>query len=175
MKIRSFISGFSSVKKIGFVLGPLLAILLFVFFNPDSSIPQVGFMAGIALLMAIWWITESVPLAVTALIPVALFPLFGIMAALKSDKAMVTCLEFNPDSVEVARKVLKRFNKSGYTTIRKSLLLGEGFNPKFFTHYWKNQKGDVYLFIYEYGFLKKKEHNIEKFVLIKWQDYMGHF
>ncbi len=90
MKIRTFISGFSSVKKIGFVLGPLLAILLFVFFNPDSSIPQVGFMAGIALLMAIWWITESVPLAVTALIPVALFPLFGIM-----DGKDVSALYFN--------------------------------------------------------------------------------
>ena len=71
------------------------------------------------------------------------------------------------------RKVLKRFNKSGYTTIRKSLLLGEGFNPKFFTHYWKNQKGDVYLFVYEYGFLKKKETNTEKYLLVTWQDYMN--
>lgn len=71
------------------------------------------------------------------------------------------------------RKLLKRYNKSGYTTIRKSELNDKGFNPKFFTHYWKNKKGDVYLFVYEYGFLKKKEGTKEKYVLVTWQDYMN--
>ncbi len=35
-------------------------------------------MLGIALWMAIWWISECVPLALTALIPLVCFPLFGI-------------------------------------------------------------------------------------------------
>jgi len=35
------------------------------------------------------------------------------------------------------------------------VLIDQGFNPKFFTHYWKNNKGDVYLFCYEYGFNPK--------------------
>ena len=39
-------------------------------------------------------------------------------------------------------------------TIRKEKLLSEGFNPKYFTNYWKNSKGQVSLFCYEYGFLK---------------------
>ena len=78
------------MKKAGFILGPVTAILFFVFFNPDPAKPQVGYMAGIALLMAIWWITETVPLAVTALIPVALFPLFGVM-----DGKDVSALYFN--------------------------------------------------------------------------------
>lgn len=78
------------MKKAGFILGPVTAILFFVFFNPDPAKPQVGYMAGIALLMAIWWITETVPLAVTALIPVALFPLFGVM-----DGKEVSALYFN--------------------------------------------------------------------------------
>ncbi|GMN11259.1 hypothetical protein MTsPCn9_11340 [Croceitalea sp. MTPC9] len=71
------------------------------------------------------------------------------------------------------RKLLKRYNKSGFTTIRKSELNDKGFNPKFFTHYWKNKKGDVYLFVYEYGFLKKKEGTKEKYILVTWQDYMN--
>jgi len=35
-------------------------------------------MLGVALWMAIWWISECVPLALTALIPLVCFPLFGI-------------------------------------------------------------------------------------------------
>lgn len=70
------------------------------------------------------------------------------------------------------RKILKEFNKAGKATIRESLLLEQGFDPNYFTHYWKNQKGDVYLFVYEYGFLKRTENSQSKFVLIQWQHYM---
>lgn len=70
------------------------------------------------------------------------------------------------------RKLLKHYNKAGKATIRAAILLEQGFNPKFFTHYWKNKKGDVYLFVYEYGFLKRKENNTEKYILVTWQDYM---
>ena len=38
-------------------------------------------MAAIAALMSIWWMTEAVPLTVTALLPFLLVPLFGIMTA----------------------------------------------------------------------------------------------
>ncbi len=71
------------------------------------------------------------------------------------------------------RKLLKSYNKSGFTTIRKSELTREGFNPKFFTHYWKNKKGDIYLFVYEYGFLSTRNNGKEKYVLVTWQDYMN--
>lgn len=70
------------------------------------------------------------------------------------------------------RKLLKKYNQSGLASIRKGKLIGEGFNPKYFTHYWKNAKGDVYLFCYEYGFLPLNKNGKEKYVLIKWQDYM---
>lgn len=70
------------------------------------------------------------------------------------------------------RKILKAYNKAGKSTVRAEELLKEGFNPNYFTHYWKNQKGDVYLFCYEYGFLKRMENNQEKYVLVTWQKYM---
>ena len=62
----------------------LLAVLLFLLFLFFPQIlskenPVIAYMAGTAILMAIWWMTEIIPLAVTALIPVALFPLLGIM------------------------------------------------------------------------------------------------
>ena len=71
------------------------------------------------------------------------------------------------------RKILKTFNKAGKATVRSSKLIELGFDSNFFTHYWKNNKEDVYLFVYEFGFLKRREHGVEKFVLIQWQDYMN--
>lgn len=67
---------------------------------------------------------------------------------------------------------MKEYNKGGKVTVRANMLTQEGFDPIFFTHYWKNTKGDVYFFVYEYGFLKRLEHGVEKYVLIKWQVYM---
>lgn len=54
-----------------------LSIILFGNIDPDNHL--VGNTLAVALLMAVWWITEIVPLAVTSLLPVALFPLLGIM------------------------------------------------------------------------------------------------
>ncbi|TYB75908.1 hypothetical protein [Bizionia myxarmorum] len=76
------------------------------------------------------------------------------------------------NQLKLNRKILKEYNKGGKVTVRAEVLNEIGFNPSFFTHYWKNKKGDVYLFVYEYGFLKKVEHGSDKFILIKWQDYM---
>ena len=77
------------------------------------------------------------------------------------------------NQLKLNRKILKEYNKGGKVIVRAEVLKAKGFNPNFFTHYWKNNKGDVYLFVYEYGFLKKEEHRIEKFILILWQGYMG--
>lgn len=71
------------------------------------------------------------------------------------------------------RSILKRHNQVGKTTLRKEVLLAEGFNPRFFTHYWKNHQGDVYLFCYEYGFLSRQEQEKDKYVLVTWQPYMN--
>jgi len=70
------------------------------------------------------------------------------------------------------RRILKEFNKAGKATVRKEVLVGEGFNPKFFTHYWKAKNGSLYLFCFEYGFMQKIENNKAKYVLVQWQDYM---
>lgn len=76
------------------------------------------------------------------------------------------------NQLKINRKILKSYNKAGKATVRSKILTEKGFNPNFFTHYWKNNKGDVYFFVYEYGFLKRMEQYKEKYVLIIWQDYM---
>ena len=76
------------------------------------------------------------------------------------------------NQLRLNRKLLKEYNKAGKSVIRTKILIDLGFDSNFFTHFWKNKKGEVYLFVYEYGFLKKKENGKEKYVLVIWQDYM---
>jgi|TARA_B110001450_G_C17625553_1_gene482996 hypothetical protein len=70
------------------------------------------------------------------------------------------------------RSILKHFHKTGKTTILKSELIDKGFNPNYFTNYWKNNNNEVYLFCYEYGFLSLDSFGKNKYLIIDWQDYM---
>jgi solute carrier family 13 (sodium-dependent dicarboxylate transporter), member 2/3/5 len=60
------------------VLGPLLAVITWVFTDLDPANPQVSYMAGVALWMCVWWFTEAVGLAITAMVPVLILPVLGI-------------------------------------------------------------------------------------------------
>ncbi|MBQ4820266.1 hypothetical protein [Aquimarina sp. MMG016] len=71
------------------------------------------------------------------------------------------------------RKILKSYNKAGQAKVRKEKLIQAGFDLGFFTHYWKNKKGQVYLFCYEYGFLELSDQHKKKYLLITWQSYMS--
>ena len=68
---------FTLSRKVGFIIGPLLCILLLA--APIELInPAIDKVIAVALWMIIWWVTEAVSISVTALIPLALFPLIGI-------------------------------------------------------------------------------------------------
>ena len=60
-------------------LGPLVFLLMLAFVELDPGNPLVTRMAAVILWMAIWWMTEAIPLAATALLPIPLFPFLGIM------------------------------------------------------------------------------------------------
>ena len=68
----------SGILKI--ILGPLLSLIFLTFFDLDPHNPLVTRTAAIAIWMAFWWITEAVPLAVTALLPIILYPTLGVMS-----------------------------------------------------------------------------------------------
>lgn len=67
---------------------------MILFYNPLPEQPTVGMMASIAALMAILWISEAVPLAATALIPIIFFPLTGILDAGATAKSYVNSITF---------------------------------------------------------------------------------
>ncbi|MDX8407148.1 MAG: SLC13 family permease [Mariprofundaceae bacterium] len=59
------------------MLGPAIGLIVGLWADIPGH-PDAGAMLGIALWMAIWWISECVPLALTAMIPLVAFPLFGV-------------------------------------------------------------------------------------------------
>ncbi len=67
-------------QKVGFIIGPVALLLILVTPPPGDMSVIAWRTAGAGLLMAIWWITEALPISATALVPLALFPTLGIAA-----------------------------------------------------------------------------------------------
>jgi sodium-dependent dicarboxylate transporter 2/3/5 len=65
------------VRHIAFVLGPLGAALVWLMPPPAAMSAAAQTVAGLAVWMAVWWLTAVVPLFVTALLPLAVLPLAG--------------------------------------------------------------------------------------------------
>ena len=82
------------IQTAGLALGLLLALLLALFFDPVPGRPAIGAAAAVVALMACWWVTEAIPLAATALLPMALFPLFGVASARDTAGAYMNSMMF---------------------------------------------------------------------------------
>jgi solute carrier family 13 (sodium-dependent dicarboxylate transporter), member 2/3/5 len=75
----------TDIRTLGLLLGPALALAAWLLLpSGDAAAAGVGLSpagratAAVAVWMAVWWLTEAVPLGATALLPVALFPLLGV-------------------------------------------------------------------------------------------------
>jgi len=66
-------------ENFGFLLGVTAAIVVMLLPTPEGLTPEAHKTAALFLLMGVWWATEAVPVAVTALVPLALFPMLGIV------------------------------------------------------------------------------------------------
>lgn len=81
-------------QLIGLLTGIVLAILVYIFFpagaadtvaqssgakeGVEYSAQAMRVVAATTVLMAAWWMTEAIPLAATALLPLAIFPVMGV-------------------------------------------------------------------------------------------------
>lgn len=66
-----------NTKKIGLFLGPILFVIVLLWFHPEGLSKEANAILASTLWVAVWWITEAIPIAVTSLLPIILFPLTG--------------------------------------------------------------------------------------------------
>ena len=72
-------AGYVWRQRVGFPLGVGLCALILVLPTPEGLAPEAQRAGAVAALMATWWVTEAVPIAVTALVPLVLYPVLSVM------------------------------------------------------------------------------------------------
>ena len=73
------IEAFGSRQKFGLIAGVLLFVIILLAPAPEGMSSEAKKMAAVVALMASWWIFEATHISVTSLIPIAAYPLLGIM------------------------------------------------------------------------------------------------
>ncbi|MDL2317329.1 DASS family sodium-coupled anion symporter [Desulfovibrio sp. OttesenSCG-928-A18] len=68
-------------KWIGFFSGLAVFALILLMPIPAGMKPQAWKVVAVTSLMAMWWITEAIPIPATGLIPICFYPLLGILSA----------------------------------------------------------------------------------------------
>ncbi len=72
------IQRFADSSRIGLYLGLFLFFLLLILPAPEGLSDAAWKTAAVATLMAVWWISEALPIAATALLPIVLFPVLQV-------------------------------------------------------------------------------------------------
>jgi len=72
------------IRKIGFFVGPILFLSFFILNIGHTIHTQAPVTFGLLTWMITWWITESAPMAVVALLPLIIFPGFGVLTMEKA-------------------------------------------------------------------------------------------
>ena len=75
----AFVSGLASRQLIGLVLGPLVFLAYLTVMPVEMPRDAAMVFAG-TLWIAIWWVSEAIPISATALSPIVLFPMTGVVS-----------------------------------------------------------------------------------------------
>jgi sodium-dependent dicarboxylate transporter 2/3/5 len=67
-------------QRIGLIAGPVVALALLLLPTPEGLSVAAWHVAAVGSLMAVWWMTEALPLAVTSLLPLVLLPVLGAVS-----------------------------------------------------------------------------------------------
>lgn len=68
-----------NLRILGMALGPLLFFLIIFMPTPEGMPDAAKAVLAISVWMIVWWITEAIPVYATALLPIGLIPLLGVL------------------------------------------------------------------------------------------------
>ncbi|MEX0593303.1 MAG: SLC13 family permease [Balneolaceae bacterium] len=69
------------IQTVGRYTAPVLFLIMILSPVPESMDPLAMRTAAVAVWMAVWWMTEAIPISATALLPIVLLPVLGILPA----------------------------------------------------------------------------------------------
>ncbi|KVH88676.1 tonoplast dicarboxylate transporter [Cynara cardunculus var. scolymus] len=82
VSFRTQITSIFTLKNMFILLGPLLCAVICVCVKLEGPSPTISRnMLGVLAWVFAWWLTEAVPMPITSMSPLFLFPIFGIAAA----------------------------------------------------------------------------------------------
>ncbi|MCY8550488.1 DASS family sodium-coupled anion symporter [Bacillus haynesii] len=70
---------YKTPQKIGLLLGPALFFAVLLFFFPEGLSYEGRMVLATTLWVAVWWITEAIPIPAASLLPIVLLPLTGAL------------------------------------------------------------------------------------------------
>ena len=114
-------------QLLGLILGPVLFVLMLLVPAPAGMEPAAQKMAAIALLMATWWMCESIPIPATSLLPIALFPWLGLMPTGKATAPYANHLIFLFMGGFIIALSMQRWNL--HRRIAMNIVKVVGFSP----------------------------------------------
>lgn len=82
------------INKKLIIIGLLIFFGIILFVDLDPNKPEVTYTAAIAFLMAFWWISEALPIGVTSLLPILLFPMLGVLDGKSISNAYINYVIF---------------------------------------------------------------------------------
>ena len=69
---------YSKFQLFGLIVAPIILIFMLLLENPSSMNDTAWKTASVAFVLAVLWITEAIPIYVTALLPIVFFPLLEV-------------------------------------------------------------------------------------------------
>ncbi len=98
------------IARGGLIGGPVLAAAMLLSGPPDGLEPAAWKAAVVVVWMAAWWMSEAIPLAITALLPLVLLPMLGIQGIDKTAPAFAQPLIFLFLGGFLLAKAMERWN-----------------------------------------------------------------
>lgn len=77
VQVSTFLGDFK-VRKIGLIAGIIIFIALLIMATPSGLTPLGQKVLAVSVLMIVFWMTEAIPIPMTALLPILLYPILGI-------------------------------------------------------------------------------------------------